>query len=47
MSKSWTKIGVKDQRQFNEGTLKLMLVAYITQSHAFHILSEKEFARGY
>lgn len=41
------KIGVKDQRQFNEGTLKLMLVAYITQSHAFHILSEKEFARGY
>jgi hypothetical protein len=41
------RIGVKDQRQFNEGTLKLMLVAYITQSRAFHILSEKEFARGY
>ena len=40
-------IGVKDQRQFNEGTLKLMLVAYIIQSPTFHILSEKEFARGY
>lgn len=42
-----SKIGVKDQRQFNEGTLKLMLVAYISKSRTFHILSEKEFARGY
>ncbi len=41
------KIGVKDQRQFNEGTLKLMLLAYLSNSHIFHILSEKEFSRGY
>ena len=41
------KIGVKDQRQFNEGTLKLMLLAYLSNSRVFHILSEKEFARGY
>jgi len=41
------RIGVKDQRQFNEKTLKLMLLAYISQSRVFHILSEKEFARGY
>ncbi|MCC6557222.1 MAG: PD-(D/E)XK nuclease domain-containing protein [Polyangiaceae bacterium] len=41
------KIGVKDQRQFNEKTLKLMLLAYISQSRMFRILSEKEFARGY
>jgi hypothetical protein len=41
------KIGVKDQRQFNEKVLKLMLLAYISQSRMFHILSEKEFSRGY
>jgi hypothetical protein len=41
------RIGVKDQRQFNEKTLKLMLLAYISQSRMFRILSEKEFARGY
>ncbi len=41
------KIGVKDQRQFNEGTLKLMLLAYLSNSRVFHLLSEKEFARGY
>ncbi len=41
------KIGVKDQRQFNEGTLKLMLLAYLSNSQVFHILSEKEFSRGY
>jgi len=41
------KIGVKDQRQFNEGTLKLMLLAYLSNSRIFHILSEKEFSRGY
>jgi len=40
-------IGVKDQRQFNEGTLKLMLAAYLSQARVFTILSEKEFARGY
>lgn len=31
------KIGVKDQRQFNEKTLKLMLLAYISQSRMFRI----------
>jgi hypothetical protein len=45
--KVMARIGVKDQRQFNEGTLKLMLLAYLSNSHIFHILSEKEFARGY
>jgi hypothetical protein len=41
------RIGVKDQRQINEGTLKLMLLAYLSNSRIYHILSEKEFARGY
>jgi hypothetical protein len=41
------KIGLKDLRQFNEKVLKLMLLAYISQSRVFRILSEKEFAGGY
>jgi hypothetical protein len=41
------RIGVKDLRQFNEKVLKLMLLAYISQSRMFHILSEKEFSGGY
>jgi hypothetical protein len=45
--KVMARIGVKDQRQFNEGTLKLMMLAYLSNSRIFHVLSEKEFARGY
>lgn len=41
------KIGLKDLRQFNEKVLKLMLLAYISQSSVFRILSEKEFSGGY
>jgi PD-(D/E)XK nuclease superfamily len=41
------RIGNKDLRQFNEKILKLMLLAYISQSRMFKILSEKEFSGGY
>ena len=41
------RIGTKDLRQFNEKVLKLMLLAYISQSRMFKILSEKEFSGGY
>jgi hypothetical protein len=41
------KLGTKDLRQFSERVLKLMLLAYISQSRMFHILSEKEFSGGY
>jgi hypothetical protein len=41
------RIGNKDLRQFNEKVLKLMLLAYISQSRVFDILSEKEFSGGY
>ena len=41
------RIGNKDLRQFNEKVLKLMLLAYISQSRMFKILSEKEFSGGY
>jgi hypothetical protein len=41
------RIGTKDLRQFNEKVLKLMLLAYISQSRTFKILSEKEFSGGY
>ncbi len=41
------RIGNKDLRQFNEKVLKLMLLAYISQSRVFNILSEKEFSGGY
>lgn len=41
------RIGNKDLRQFNEKVLKLMLMAYISQSRVFKVLSEKEFSGGY
>ena len=41
------RLGSKDLRQFNEKVLKLMLLAYISQSRVFHVLSEKEFSGGY
>lgn len=41
------KLGVKDMRGLNEKALKLMLVTYLSLSHVFHVLSEKEFAQGY
>ncbi len=41
------RIGNKDLRQFNEKVLKLMLLAYISQSRVFNMLSEKEFGGGY
>jgi hypothetical protein len=41
------KLGTKDLRGFSEKVLKLMLLAYISQSRMFHILSEKEFSGGY
>jgi hypothetical protein len=41
------KIAVKDTRRFDERSLKLMLMAYLSLSRMFYILSEKEFAQGY
>lgn|GEM_PF-6528117 len=32
---------------FNEQTMKLMLFAYLSQSNAFCLMTEKEFAQGY
>ena len=41
------RLGSKDLRQFNEKVLKLMLLAYISRSRIFRILSEKELSGGY
>jgi hypothetical protein len=41
------KLGVKDTRRFDEKSLKLMLMTYLSLSRMFHLLSEKEFAQGY
>ena len=41
------KLGVKDTRRFDEKTLRLMLMTYISLSRMFHVLSEKELAQGY
>lgn len=46
-SRSSSGWALKDLRQFSEKVLKLMLLAYISQSRVFHILSEKEFSGGY
>src|SRR6185369_16623148 len=40
-------MGVKDLRRFDEKSLKLMMLAFISLSRVFHPLSEKEFAQGY
>jgi hypothetical protein len=40
-------VGLKDLRRFDEKSLKLMLLAFISLSRLFHPLSEKEFAQGY
>lgn len=40
-------MGLKDLRRLDERALKLMLVAFISLSRMFHVLSEKEFAQGY
>jgi hypothetical protein len=40
-------MGLKDLRQLNEKSLKLMLMAFVSLSRMFHVLSEKEFAQGY
>jgi hypothetical protein len=40
-------VGLKDLRRFDEKSLKLMLLAFISLSKLFHPLSEKEFAQGY
>ena len=40
-------MGLKDFRQFDEKSLKLMLLAFISVSLVFYPLSEKEFAQGY
>ncbi len=41
------KLGVKDTRRFDEKSIKLMLMTYLSLSRMFHVLSEKEFAQGY
>jgi hypothetical protein len=40
-------LGVKDLRRFDEKALKLMMLAFISLSHLFYPLSEKEMAQGY
>ena len=40
-------VGLKDLRRFDEKSIKLMLLAFISLSRLFHPLSEKEFAQGY
>ncbi len=40
-------VGLKDLRRFDEKSVKLMLLAFISLSRLFHPLSEKEFAQGY
>ena len=40
-------MGLKDFRQFDEKTLKLMLLAFVSISLVFYPLSEKEFAQGH
>jgi hypothetical protein len=40
-------LGVKDTRRFDEKSLKLMLMTFLSLSRMFHLLSEKEFAQGY
>jgi hypothetical protein len=40
-------LGLKDLRRFDEKSLKLMLLAFISLSRLFHPLSEREFAQGY
>ncbi len=40
-------MGVKDLRQFNEKTLKMMLMTCAVLSGMFSVLSEKEMAQGY
>ncbi len=40
-------MGIKDLRQFNEKSLKMMLLTCLVLTSIFHVLSEKEFAQGY
>ena len=40
-------MGNKDLRRFDERTIKLALLAFLSLSRLFHPLSEKEFAQGY
>ncbi len=40
-------MGLKDLRRLDERSLKLALMAFISLSRTFHILSEKELAQGY
>ncbi len=40
-------MSVKDLRQLNEKTLKMMLLTAVVLSGTFHVLSEKELALGY
>ena len=40
-------LGIKDLRRFDEKSLKLMLLAFISLTGLFYPLSEKEFAQGY
>lgn len=41
------RLGLRETINFNEQTMKLMLFAYLSQSGAFYLMTEKEFARGY
>jgi hypothetical protein len=40
-------MGLKDMRKLDERSLKLMMMAFISLSRIFHVLSEKEFSQGY
>jgi hypothetical protein len=40
-------LGVKDLRRFDEKSVKLMMLTFISLSHTFYPLSEKEMAQGF
>lgn len=46
-SRAIGRMGVKDFRRFDERSLKLMMLAFLSLSRVFHVLSEAELAQGY
>ncbi|MBK9264003.1 MAG: AAA family ATPase [Polyangiaceae bacterium] len=41
------RIGLRELLKFDEQTMKLMLFAYVAQTQAFYLMTEKEFNQGY
>ncbi len=40
-------VSIKDLRQYNEKSMKMLLMGAIVTSEVFHVLSEREFAHGF